>query len=95
MYSEIVRKDRRLSIQIIAENINMEETVRQIVYDRLNIRKVCENCPETKRRPERIVALMSWNKSQNNWIRWKISSHTTNHELFNAFRRNLAPPSSG
>jgi transposase len=40
--SEIVRKDRRLSIRMISEMVNMDkETVRQIFHDRLNMRKVC------------------------------------------------------
>jgi hypothetical protein len=40
--SEIVQKDRRLSILMILEMVNMDkETVRQILHDRLNLRKVC------------------------------------------------------
>jgi hypothetical protein len=40
--SEIVRKDRRLSIRMIAEMVNMDkEMVRQILHDQLNMRKVC------------------------------------------------------
>jgi hypothetical protein len=39
--SGIVRKDRRLSIRMIAEMANMDrETIRQILHDRLNMRKV-------------------------------------------------------
>jgi hypothetical protein len=40
--SEIVRKDRLLSIRMVAEMVNMDkETVRQIQHDQLNMRKVC------------------------------------------------------
>jgi hypothetical protein len=40
--SEIVWKDRRLSIRMIAEMADMDkETVRQILHDRLIIRKIC------------------------------------------------------
>lgn len=36
--NDIVRKDRRLSIKTIAEQVNIdEETVRQIVRDRLDV----------------------------------------------------------
>jgi hypothetical protein len=40
--SEIVQKDRCLSIQMMGEMVNMDkETVRQILHDQLNMRKVC------------------------------------------------------
>jgi hypothetical protein len=40
--SEIVWKDQRLSIRMIAEMVNMDkEMVRQILHDQLNMRKVC------------------------------------------------------
>ncbi|KAL4149713.1 hypothetical protein QTP88_003590 [Uroleucon formosanum] len=40
--NEIVRKDRRLSIRMIAEMVNIDkETVRQILHDELNMTKVC------------------------------------------------------
>jgi hypothetical protein len=40
--SEIVQKDQCLSIRMIAKIVNMdEETVRQILHDQLNMRKVC------------------------------------------------------
>jgi hypothetical protein len=40
--SEIVQKDRRLSIQMIVEMANMDkEMERQILHNRLNMRKVC------------------------------------------------------
>ncbi|KAL4131067.1 hypothetical protein QTP88_008418 [Uroleucon formosanum] len=40
--NEIVRKDRRLSIRMIAEMVNIDkETIRQILYDELNMTKVC------------------------------------------------------
>lgn len=40
--NEIVRKDRRLSIRMIAEMVNIDkETARQILHDNLNMRKVC------------------------------------------------------
>ncbi|XP_025415968.1 protein GVQW3-like [Sipha flava] len=40
--NEIVRKDRRLSIRMIAEMVNIDkETVRQILHDELNMKKVC------------------------------------------------------
>jgi hypothetical protein len=39
---EIVWKDRRLSIRMIAEMVNMDrEMVRQILHDQMNMRKVC------------------------------------------------------
>ncbi|XP_064479996.1 protein GVQW3-like [Ornithodoros turicata] len=38
----VVRNDRRLSIQMIAEMVNLDkETVRQILHEQLNMRKVC------------------------------------------------------
>ncbi|KAL4098417.1 hypothetical protein QTP88_023036 [Uroleucon formosanum] len=40
--NEIVRKDRRLSIRMIAEMVNIDkETVRQILHDELNMTKIC------------------------------------------------------
>lgn len=40
--NEIVRNDRRLSIRMIASIINIDkETVRQILHDKLNMKKVC------------------------------------------------------
>lgn len=40
--SDIVRKDRRLSIRIIADMVNInKETVRQTLHDELNMTKVC------------------------------------------------------
>ncbi|KAL4113365.1 hypothetical protein QTP88_016997 [Uroleucon formosanum] len=40
--NEIVRKDRCLSIRMIAEMVNIDkETVRQILHDELNMTKVC------------------------------------------------------
>lgn len=39
---EIVRKDRRLSIRMIGDMLNInKETVRQILHDELNMKKVC------------------------------------------------------
>jgi hypothetical protein len=58
--SEIVRKDLRLSIRMIAEMVNTDkEMVRQILHDQLNMRKVCakivpKNFSQgTKRQPEK------------------------------------------
>ena len=40
--NEIVRKDRRLSIRMIADMVNInKEMVRQILHDELNMTKVC------------------------------------------------------
>lgn len=40
--NEIVRKDRRLSIRMIADMVNInKETVRKILHDELNMTKVC------------------------------------------------------
>jgi len=40
--NEIVRKDRRLSIRMIVDMVNInKETVRQILHDELNMTKVC------------------------------------------------------
>ncbi|XP_060833661.1 protein GVQW3-like [Rhopalosiphum padi] len=46
--NEIVRKDRRLSIRMIAEMVNInKETVRQILHDELNMTKVCAKKPHS------------------------------------------------
>jgi hypothetical protein len=65
---------------MIAEIVNMDkETVRQILHDRLNFRKVCAKMvPKTllrnKKTTRKTFALTSWNESQNNWMVLKMSS---------------------
>lgn len=40
--SEMVRKDRRLSVRMIAKRLNIDkETVRRLLHDDLNMSKVC------------------------------------------------------
>lgn len=40
--NEILRRDRRMSIQIVAGTVNVDkESVRNILHDELNIKKVC------------------------------------------------------
>lgn len=48
---KIVRKNRCLSIRAVAELINIDkETVRQILYNNFNMKKVFENDAETSPR---------------------------------------------
>jgi transposase len=51
--NEIVRKDRRVSIRMIAETVNADkETVRKILHDELNMKKVCAKLVPKNLTPE-------------------------------------------
>ncbi|XP_025420797.1 protein GVQW3-like [Sipha flava] len=53
--NEIVRKDRCLSIRMIAEMVNIDkETVRQILHDELNMTKVCAKIVPKNLTPEQF-----------------------------------------
>jgi hypothetical protein len=83
-FSEIVRKDRR-----IAEMANMDkETARQILHDRLDMRKVYtkvvpKNLTQEQKTSGETFALTSWNEPQNNRMSLKMSSHVMKRGFFN------------
>jgi hypothetical protein len=78
---EIVWKDRRFCIQMIAEMvITDKETVRQIHHDQLNMMKVRakwsrKTLLKNKTTTGKHFALTSWNESQNNRLCLKMSSY--------------------
>jgi hypothetical protein len=90
--SGIVQKDRCLSIQMIAEIVNMDkETVRQILHYQLNMRKVCAimvliNLTQEQKDNSEKHLLTSWNKSQNRMC-LKMSSHVMKHGFFNTIQK--------
>ncbi|KAG5324165.1 SETMR methyltransferase, partial [Acromyrmex heyeri] len=51
--NEIVREDRRMSIRMIAETVNADkETIRKILHDELNMKKVCAKLVPKNLTPE-------------------------------------------
>jgi hypothetical protein len=89
--SELVRKDRSLGIRMIVEIANMDKvTVRQILHDRLNMRKVCAKMvPPPKKNSlwktkttGKAFPLTSWNEPHNNWMCLKMSSHVMKRRFF-------------
>jgi ribosome-binding protein aMBF1 (putative translation factor) len=90
--SKTVRKDRCLSIRMIAEMVNVEkETVRQILHDQLNMRKICaktvhKTSLRNKKTTRKTFALTSWNESQNSLMNLKMSSHVMKHGIFNTIQ---------
>jgi kynureninase len=90
---EFFWEERRLSIRMIAEMVNMDkETIRQILHDLLNMRKICarmvpKNLTQEHKDNWKTFALTSWNESQNNWMCLKMSSHVTKRGFFNTIRK--------
>jgi hypothetical protein len=89
---ETVSKDRRLSIRMMAEMVNMDkETSRQILHNQLNMRTVCakivpKNLTQEQRENRRTFALASWNESQNR-MSLKMSSHVLKRGFFNTIQK--------